>query len=164
MRTHAEIKAAVARALADSEDIRSYCVREFGRGALVIVDWYGAEGAPGEAETPYIFLYSTGENTTGHVGEETFEFSVEIGAVANGINAPVREEEVQRTAEANGLTLNGCAAKIEALRSIIIGIIKTGVFGAALRTVTISESSTLSYPLEWASIRCEFFEPETITP
>ena len=74
--THASIKESVARAFAASEDVASFCVQNFGRPALVIVDWFGAEGAPSEREAPYIFLYSTGENTTCHVDEETFEFYI----------------------------------------------------------------------------------------
>ena len=153
--THASIKESVARAFASSKDVASFCVQNFGQPALVIVDWFGAEGAPSEREAPYIFLYSTGENMTGHVDEETFEFYIEIGAVASA--RPVRTSQ-------NGLVVNGCAAIMEELRAILVGILKDGAFGASLRSVTFAESSTMSYPLEWSSIRCEFFEPETITP
>ena len=160
--THASIKESVARAFASSKVVASFCVQNFGRPALVIVDWFGAEGAPSEREAPYIFLYSTGENTTGHVDEETFEFYVEIGAVASA--RPVRTSQSARTASENGLVVNGCAALMEELRAILVGILKAGAFGASLRSVTFAESSTMSYPLEWSSIRCEFFEPESITP
>lgn len=164
MTSHASIKAAVAEAIRASEDVRAFCVEHFGRGALVIVDWFGAEGAPGEREAPYVFLYSTGENQTGQVDEETFEFSIEIGGVAAGMVGPPRTVSSARTATENGMVVNGCAAELEELRTIVVGILKSGAFGASLRSVTLSESSVITYPLEWSSIRCEFFEPDTITP
>ena len=160
--THAQIKRNVAEAFAASEEVRAFCVEHFGRGALVIVDWFGSDGAPGVNQAPYILLYSTGDNQTGHVDEETFEFSIEIGGVASRF--PSREEQDTRTATANGLVVNGCAALLEELRGILVGILKSGGFGASLRSVTFDESSTVSFPLEWCSISCEFFEPETITP
>lgn len=162
MTTHAQIKINAADAIAQSEDVRAFCVEHFGRGALVIVDWYGAEGAPGVKESPYVFLYSSGESETGHVDEETFEFSIEIGGVAS--RHPSREAQGVRTESANGLVVNGCAALLEELRGIIVDILKSGAFGASLRSVAFDESSTVGFPLEWCAIRCTFFEPEAITP
>lgn len=158
---HAEVKRALARAVADDTRVRDFCIEHFGRGALVIVDWYGAEGAPGENEAPYIFIYSTGENSGGAVDEKTLDIMIECGGICS--NIPSRERVVERTATANGLAINGCAFELEQLREIVIDIARGVDVGMAYRSVSYTESSTASFPLEWAESRLTYFVPNDIS-
>ena len=158
---HEYIKQQVAFAIANSTEIRDFCIREFGRGLQVIVNAYGAKGWPGEEESPFAFLYSDGENESGNVAEETFEIVCVIGA-ASATDGTDCVTEAPRTNEQNGLVINGMAEKIEALRGIVEEIVRAGDFGAVLDTTTRTESAVLDWPLEWATLRLGFYEPETL--
>ena len=163
MSPHEDIKLAVARAIANSEEIRAYCVENFGRGLAVIVNVYGAEGHPGEKEAPFCWLYSDGTNDSGFVDEETFEIVCVVGAV-DPSPAPSRNVLAERTATRNGLQVAGIAAQVEALRELIYNVVNSGSYGAIFRTATRTEADVADYPLEWAEMRLSFFEPETISP
>lgn len=154
---HSDIKEAVANALADDTEIRDYCIGVWGRGALVIVDAYGAAGTPSEEESPYIFLYSSGESSTGEVDEETFTMSVEVGGAFDTLREETRRE---RTATQNGLKVAGCLRQLEELREKVIGIIKRGAYGPAVREVVKVESSVANWPLEWAACEVNFYQPQ----
>lgn len=161
MTNHADIKRAVAEAIRDSEEVRDFCVEHFGRGALVIVDWFGAQGVPGVKEAPFVFLYSAAENDSGFVDEETFTVHVVVGGCGR-TETPAREVGTERTAAQNGLVVNGISAELEELRGIVEEVVTSGAFGAVPRTFTRVESSTADWPLEWAKLNIDFFEPETI--
>lgn len=159
MTKHSQIKQNLAKLIQESSAVRDFCVENFGRGALVIVDWYGAEGSPGERESPFVFLYSANENDAGFVDEETFNIHIVCAA---RFNAPTRAQDGGRTATANGLVVNGVGEKMEAFRAIVEDIVTAGGFGAVTKTITREESSTVDWPLEWAKLNVALFEPETI--
>lgn len=161
MSPHEDIKLAVARAIAGSEEIRAYCVENFGSGLAVFVNVYGAEGHPGEKDAPFCWLYSDGTNESGFVDEETFEIVCVVGAV-DPSPVPKRVAYQERTETQNGLQVNGIAAEVEALRELICNLIDSGSYGAIFRTATRTEADVADYPLEWAELRLSFFEPETI--
>ena len=163
MTGHEQIKSNIAHVLADSEAVRAFCVENFGRGALVIVNWFGSDGEPGETESPFIFIHSAnGTNDAGFVDEETFSVEIVCGAVDES-EEPTRRTEVERTATSNGLVTNGIAVKLEALRQIVEGVVKDAAsVGAVARTFTREESSTQDFPLEWVRLTVEFFEPQTL--
>lgn len=161
MTNHAQIKSNLARAICEDDAVRSFCVEHFGRGALVIVDWYGAQGVPGVKEAPFVFIYSADENDAGFVDEETFAVHIVCAGVSSAAK-PERSVDQQRTAEDNGLVVNGIAAEIEELRNLVESVINRGRLGAVARTFTRVESSTAEWPLEWAKLNVEFFEPETM--
>jgi len=161
MSPHETIKLNVATAIRDSVEIRDYCIQHFGRGLQVIVNRYGDEGYPGEEEAPFAFLYSDGENESGAVDENTFDFVVVVGGVDAG-SSPRKAVSGVRSDSANGMVVSGIAAEVEELREKVIEILKASTYGACFRTVVRSESNLNDYPLEWAKCRASFFEPETL--
>lgn len=161
MTNHAQIKADFATAIADSEEVRDYCVEHFGKPPLVIVDWFGANGSPGVKEAPFVFVYSADENEIGFVDEETFNVHVVVGGCDDG-TGPTREVRRDRTDEKSGLVVNGIASVLEGLRNIVESIAESGAAGAVPRTMTRVESSTADYPLEWAKLNIDFYEPQTL--
>lgn len=162
MSPHETIKANVAKAIADSTAIRDWCISHFGRGLAVIVNTYGSEGAPGEKESPFCWIYSDGVNESGFVDEETFEFVIVVGAT-DPSPVPTRSTVYQRTATANGLTINGIASVIETLREMVYAVVADCAPGAILRTASRNEANVADYPLEWADLRLSYFEPESIS-
>lgn len=161
MTNHSQIKLNIARAIRDDDEVRSWCISHFGRGALVIVDWFGSQGAPGVRESPFVFVYSAAENDAGMVDEETFDVHVVVGGQSSA-STPARREETARTSDANGLVVNGIAAELEELRNIVERVILGADVGAVPRTFTRVESSTSEWPLEWAKLNVSYFEPETL--
>ena len=109
--SHEQIKLNVAQAIAEDADIRAYCVENFGRPLQVIVNRYGAEGFPGEAEAPFAFLYSDGENELGAVDEETFDFCIVVGAV-DASDSPTKNAVMVRSDSSSGLVVCGIADKV----------------------------------------------------
>lgn len=161
MTNHAQIKSNLARAICEDDAVRDFCVEKFGRGALVIVDWYGAQGVPGVKEAPFVFIYSADENDAGFVDEETFTVHVVCGGVS-GSDKPERSVHESRTATTNGIVVNGISAEMEELRNLVEAVVVRGGLGAVARTFTRVESSTAEWPLEWAKLNVEFFEPSTM--
>lgn len=162
MVTHSYIKAAIAQAVASSNEVKEFCVDHFGRGALVIVDWYGAEGEPGEEESPFVFVYSANNTDEGgFVDEETYTARIVVGSCdPNG--EPTKDSTTGRTETSNGLVTNGIGALVEEFRNIVEGVVKSASCGAVARTYRREEVSTREYPLEWAALEVEFFEPQTL--
>lgn len=161
MTSHSQIKLNLAQAIADDEAVVAYCVEKFGRAPLVIVDWFGAQGAPGVKEAPFVFVYSAAENEAGFVSEETFSVHVVVGGSA-GDRSPSKSFVRRRTNTSAGIVVNGVAAELEHLRGLVEAVVLSGGVGAVARTVTREESSTADWPLEWAELNIDFFEPETI--
>lgn len=161
MTNHSQIKIELAKLIRADEDVRAFCVSHFGRGAQVIVDWFGAEGAPGVKQSPFIFLYSANENDTGFVDEETFDIHIVVGGAARA-DSPHRDTMHARDENQNGLIVNGIASELEELRGLVEAVVLAGGYGAQPRTLTREESSTADWPLEWAKLNVSLFEPETI--
>lgn len=162
MISHSSVKIAGATAIAADENVKEFCMDNFGRAPLVIVDWYGAEGSPTVKDVPWIFVYSAGaENDIGFVDSETFQVSVVCGAKDEGFE-PSRRTLAERTTSQSGLVVNGIADKLEELRTLVEIAIENADVGATVQTITRSESSTVSYPLEWAKMVIDFYEAETL--
>ena len=156
------VRVAAARLVAASEAIALYCRENFGRALLVCVDRYGVDGVPGEADAPYAWLYTDGENELGNVSAESFEFVVEVGAVDDSLR-PSYNQEAARTASANGLVLGGIAEKVERLRELVLDAITSGHVGACFNTAARSENSMSGFPLEYAALRLNYSYPETLS-
>lgn len=161
MTGHETIKRNVATAIANSAEVLAYCQEHFGRGCKVMVNVYGAEGWPNEADAPFVFIYSDGENEIGNVDEETFEFVIVVAGADNS-DSPTVVAELERSETANGLVVRGIADKVEGLRNLVETIVSDGCFGAVYNTATRTESDALDYPLEWAQLRVSFFEPQSL--
>ena len=155
------VRVAAARLVARNEAIAAYCAQNFGRCLQVIVDRYGLDGAPGEADAPYAWIYTDGENELGNVDSESFEFVVEVGAV-NPALRPSYTVEVERTSGANGLVLGGIAEKVETLRELVFRAIAGGAVGACFNTASRTEDSVTGFPLEHAALRMNFTYPATL--
>lgn len=160
MTSHESVKRAVAQAICDSSEVAELAVRHFGRGLKVIVNAYGDNGFPGEEDAPYAFIYSDGENEIGNVADETFEFVIVIGGCDEG--GLTVSEVSARTDTENGLVVSGIMDKIEQLRAAVEDIVRGGRFGAVFNTASRTESEMLDWPLEWASLRCSFYDPQSI--
>ena len=161
MTPHETVKLNVATEIADSAEIRAYCVQHLGGVPKVLVNRYGEEGFPGEDEAPYIFIYSDGENQAGDVDEETFEFCIVVGAV-DPSESPSRAVVRVQSDDQSGLVVEGIADIVEHVREQILGILRKSNHGAIFRSVTKKESSLNDYPLEWAEMRCSYYEPNTL--
>jgi hypothetical protein len=68
-----------------------------------------------------------------------------------------------RTANANGLTLNGGNAIVEDLRDIIMRIVRNANAGAIVNRIRREENDISHFPLEWATFHVEYIEPESLT-
>lgn len=161
MTLHETVKLNVATAIADSAEIRDYFVRNLGGVPKVLVNRYGEKGFPGEAEAPFVFIYSDGENEAGDVDEETFEFCILVGAV-DSCESPRRTVVRVQSDSQSGLVVEGIADLVEHVRELIVGILRQSNHGAIFRSVTKKESSLNDYPLEWAEMRCSCYEPNTL--
>lgn len=162
MISHETIKKRVAKAVYESAAVKAFCIEKFGKPLNVIVNRYGDEGYPGEKDAPFAFFFSDGENESGAVEENTFEFVCVCGAVEPA-EAPRYEERVERTETENGFEISGMAADVEELREMIYEICRGGNFGAIFRSAERTESNMADYPLEWAKMRLAYYEPETIS-
>jgi hypothetical protein len=158
---HEEIKLAVATALARNEQIKNFSLENFGATPLVVVNRYGAEGFPGEDEAPFIFIYSDGENESGDVDEETFDFCIVFGAV-DPSRTPRTKVLIPRSADASGLVVSGMAEEVERVREMIFQVAAQSIHGAIFRSATRTESNMSDYPLEWAKLRVSYAEPDTL--
>lgn len=155
------VRVAAARAVSGSSAIATYCAEHFGRALLVIVDRYGVDGAPGERDAPYCWLYSDGDNELGNVESESFEFVVEVGAISSSLR-PSYTQEAERTASANGLVLGGISAYVETLRDMVIDVIANTGVGACFNSASRAENSMSGFPLEFAAARMNFTYPTTL--
>ena len=161
MISHEQIKLSVALAVANSQEIAAYCRENFGETLNVIVNRYGQDGFPGESDAPFCYIYSDGENEMGDVDEESFEFVIIVGGVDDG-ESPRRRTVIEATDETSGLVVCGIADKIETVRGMIEEIVRKSVHGAIFRTCARTESNLCDYPLEWAKLRVNYSEPETL--
>lgn len=159
--SHEQIKLNVATEIADNAEIRDYFVEHLGGVPKVLVNRYGEKGFPGEAEAPFVFVYSDGENQAGDVDEETFEFCIVVGAV-DPSESPRRTVVRVLSNAQSGLVVEGIADRVEHVRELILGILRKSNHGAIFRFVTKKESSLNDYPLEWAEMRCSYYEPNTL--
>lgn len=159
--THEQIKESLALDIATDAELAAYCRAQFGRPPLVIVNRYGDDGFPGESVSPFVFLCSDGENELGDVDEETFEVVATVGA-CDAADSPTRKVLRERTDEASGLVVSGIADRLEAVRGMVERIVRKSTHGACFRTAARTESSLLDWPLEWAQLRINYFEPETL--
>jgi len=163
MINHHTVMRNICNALTGSEAVRSWCVKVFGKGCHIQLDAYGAEGLPGEAEAPFIFVFSDGENeSAGQIGEATFEAIVVAGVCSKVEGGTDIQKITPRTEKANGLAVFGIAEKAEELLAIALGIVQRGNHGAVFRTAYISGSGTVDYSLQWSRARLSFYELQTL--
>lgn len=162
MISHRSIMAAAGRAVCDSEDVRAYCAEHFGRGLAVHVGAY-AQGVPGAEDAPFLWIIPQEENEAVNE-DEIFTVRMTVGGTVKGPHGEkvVTNVVVPRTVTDNGLTVNGGNAVVEDLRDIIIGVVRSAKCGARIRAIRREENDISHFPLEWATMFVEYFEPESL--
>ena len=67
-----------------------------------------------------------------------------------------------RTESQNGLTLNGGNAIVEALRDLIMQVVRNAKAGARVVAMRRTENDIAHFPLEWAEFFVDYFEAESL--
>jgi hypothetical protein len=160
MKSHRSIMNALARAIAASENVRAFCVEHFGRGLDVHVGAYAAQ-FPDENDAPFCWI-TPQEESEGLKEDEVFTVHLVVAACPTDSEGRKVIENViiERTADANGLTLNGGNEQVEELRDIILEVARDAKAGAIVNRIRREENDISHFPLEWASVFIEYFEPE----
>lgn len=163
MISHRSVMAAAGAAVRDSVAVLEYCIANFGRGLAVHVGAY-AQGVPGIEDSPFLWIIPQEENE--EVNEDkVFTVRMTVGGAVKGPGGEkvITNVVTPRSAEGNGLTVNGGNAIVEDLRDIIIGVVRNAKAGARVRAIRREENDIAHFPLEWATIFIEYFEPESLT-
>lgn len=163
MISHRSVMAAAGAAVRDSLDVLYYCIAHFGRGLAVHVGAY-AQGVPGVDDSPFLWIIPQEENEAVNE-DEVFTVRMVVGGAVKGEGGEkvITNVVTPRSAEGNGLTVNGGNAIVEDLRDIIIGVVRNAKAGARVRAIRREENDIAHFPLEWATIFIEYFEPESLT-
>ena len=160
MISHRSVMAAAGAAVRDSADVLNYCLQHFGRGLAVHVGAY-AQGVPGIEDSPFLWIIPQEENEAVNE-DQVFTVRMTVGGAVKGESGEkvITNVVTPRTDAANGLTVNGGNKIVEDLRDIIIGVVRNAKAGA--RAIRREENDIAHFPLEWASIFVEYFEPESL--
>lgn len=163
MISHRSVMAAAGAAVRDSVAVQEYCIANFGRGLAVHVGAY-AQGVPGIEDSPFLWIIPQDENEAVNE-DEVFTVRMTVGGAVKGPGGEkvITNVVTPRTSDANGLTVNGGNAIVEDLRDIIIGVVRNAKAGARVRAIRREENDIAHFPLEWATIFIEYFEPESLT-
>ena len=163
MTSHRNILTGLAEAIRTSSDVAEYCVRHFGRGLAINVGAY-AQGIPGEADSPFCWIHAADDENESVGSDGTFTARLVVAGCVKGEAGEQYIENVvaQRTATANGLTVNGGNKVVEDLRDMIIGIVRNCHAGAFPIRVRRAENDIAHFPLEWAVVFIEYNEPEAL--
>lgn len=153
----------VATAIAESEAVREFCIENFGRGLAVHVGAYAA-AVPGEREAPFCWITPQEENEATKE-DDVFTVRIVIGGLVKGPSGEkvITNVVIERTDEANGLTLNGGNAIVEELRDIILVIVRNAKAGAIVNRIRREENDIAHFPLEWATFYVEYLEPDSLS-
>lgn len=162
MTSHRTIMNNAATAVCNSEAVRDYCVQNFGCGLDVHVGAYAA-AVPGEKQSPFLWITAEDENEA-LKEDDLFSVRFVVAGLVKGENGEKVIENVvtPRTANANGLTLNGGNAIVEDLRDIIMRIVRNANAGAIVNRIRREENDISHFPLEWATFFVEYLEPESL--
>lgn len=155
MIAHHQILENLGRAVAGSAAVLAYCQAHFGRGLLVHVGAY-ADKIPGEAESPFLWIFAEGQNST-IAKDESFVATFIVGACPLSFRGErvIENEIAARTDDANGLVVSGGGALVEDLRDLILETVRAARPGARVASFTRSENNLSHQPLEWAVFEVE---------
>lgn len=163
MTAHRQIINNLATAIAASEDVRAFCVAHFGRGLAVHVGAYAA-AVPDEKEAPFCWLTPKDENEATK-DDDLFTVRIVVGGLVKGAGGEkvINNVIIERTDNANGLTLNGGNAIVEELRDLILVVARNAHAGAIVNRIRREENDIAHFPLEWASMYIEYLEPDSLS-
>ena len=159
MTAHRQLMVNMGTAVRDSSDVLSFAIQNFGRGIGVNVGAYAA-GLPSENDAPFLWLFAEPTDNEVVNADETFTVHGVVGCCVLG---PDGEKKItnaltERTATANGLTVNGGNAIVEELRDLILkAILGVGV-GAIPERVRLVENDISHFPLDWAEFQIDYRE------
>ena len=162
MKSHRSIMTRIGEAVRDSADVLAYCVEHFGRGLAVHVGAYPT-GVPDASESPFLWIQPKDENN--EVNEDqTFTVRLVVGGCVKGANGETVINNVitARTQTANGLVVNGGNLIVEDLRDLILRIVRNAKVGAIVAKIRRDENDISHFPLEWANVYVDYFEPESL--
>lgn len=150
----------VATAVANSAEVLSYCVANFGRGLAVQVGAY-AQCFPSAEDSPFLWITPRDENEAVKE-DDLFSVRFVVGGCVTGSDGEkvINNVIAERTSETNGLTINGGNAVVEALRDLIMEVVRDAAGGAIVNRMRREESDISHFPLEWATFYVEYLEPE----
>ena len=162
MTAHRKIMNNLATAIAASEDVRDYCIEQFGRGLAVHVGAY-AQAVPSEKDAPFCWLTPKEENEATKE-DDIFTVRIVVGGLVKGEGGEkvITNVVTARTATANGLTLNGGNAIVEDLRDKIIVLARNANAGAIVNRIRREESDIAHFPLEWATFYVDYLEMDSL--
>lgn len=153
----------VAIAVRDSDEVLAYCRENFGRGIDINVGAY-AQGIPSVDDSPFLWIQPKEENEAVN-DDTTFTVRMVVGGCVKGENGEkvIINRVTERTAEQNGLTLNGGNAIVETLRDEIMKVVRNAKAGARVVAMRREENDIAHFPLEWATFYVDYFEAESLS-
>ena len=163
MTSHRTILTNIGQAVRASEDVLTYCRTNFGRGLAVHVGAY-PDGVPDVDGSPFRWIQPRDESEAEKT-DETFSVLLTVGGCVKGPDGEgvINNVVAERTASANGLVVNGGNKIVEDLRDIILGIVRNAKAGAAVARIRRDENDISHFPLEWANVYVDYYEPESLT-
>lgn len=159
MTAHRQLMVNMGTAARDSAAVLEFAVQNFGRGLAVNVGAYAA-GLPSEKDTPFLWLFAEPTDNEVVNADETFTVHGVVGCCVLGPDGEkkITNEVTERTAAANGLTVNGGNAIVEELRDLILKAILGGGVGAIPERVRLVENDISHFPLDWAEFEIDYRE------
>lgn len=163
MTSHRQILVNVATAVKNSDAVKDYCVANFGRGLAINVGAYAA-AFPSENESPFLWITPVEENEA-IKEDDLFTARFVVGGCVKGAAGEkvISDVIAERTATANGLTVNGGNAVVETLRDKILAVVRNAGAGAIVNRIRREENDIAHFPLEWATFYVEYLEPEALS-
>ena len=159
MTAHRQLMVNMGTAVRDSADVLSFAVGNFGRGLAVNVGAYAA-GLPSEKDTPFLWLFAEPTDNEVVNADETFTVHGVVGCCVLGPDGEkkITNTVTERTAAANGLTVNGGNAIVEELRDLVLKAILSVGVGAISERVRLVENDISHFPLDWAEFEIYYRE------
>ena len=163
MISHRTIMTRIGEAVCASADVLAYCRTNFGRGLAVHIGAY-PDGVPGVDDSPFLWIQPRDESEAEKT-DETFSVRLTVGGCVKGPDGEgvINNVVAERTDEANGLVVNGGNKIVEDLRDLILGIVRNARPGAVVARIRRDENDISHFPLEWANVYVDYFEPESLT-
>lgn len=163
MTAHRQILNNVATAIAASEDVRDFCISHFGRGLAVHVGAYAA-AVPSEKDSPFCWLMPMDDENEATKDDDLYTVRIVVGGIVKGAGGEkvINNVVIERTATANGLTLNGGNAIVEELRDMILVLVRNAKAGAIVNRIRRQEQDIEHHPLSWAVMQVEYLEPDSL--
>lgn len=159
MTAHRQLMVNMGTAARDSAPVLEFAVQNFGRGLAVNVGAYAA-GLPSEKDTPFLWLFAEPTDNEVVNADETFTVHGVVGCCVLGPDGEkkITNSLTERTAAANGLTVNGGNATVEELRDLVLKAILGGGVGAIPERVRLVENDISHFPLDWAEFEIDYRE------